>query len=164
MLGIQQNMELSMITPSGTGGHDAFDLGRFTSAQEGIYDKALAELRRGQKRTHWMWFVFPQIDGLGHSTTSKHFAIRSIEEARHYLSHPVLGPRLLECTEAVLATEGRSISQIFGYPDHLKLKSSMTLFASVADASSVFASVLDTYFNGETDDATLHILEKLLEQ
>jgi len=157
-------MELSMKEASGPGSPaDVFDARRFTSAQEGIYDTALAELRRGQKRSHWMWFVFPQIDGLGHSPTSKHFALRSLEEARHYLTHPVLGTRLVECAEVVLAIEGRSISQIFGYPDNLKLKSSMTLFTSVAGPGSVFASVLDTYFNGEMDVATLRILEKLLE-
>lgn len=117
---------------------DPFGLSRFTRAQEGIYDSVLAELRRGQKRTHWMWFIFPQIDGLAYSATSKHYAIKSIEEARKYLNHPVLGKRLLECAETVIAVEGRSVSEIFGYPDDLKLKSSMTLFAYVADSHSVF--------------------------
>ena len=140
---------------------DTFDLNRFTSAQQNIYDSALAELRSGQKRTHWMWYIFPQIDGLGHSTTSKHYAIKSLEEARQYLNHPVLGKRLLECAEAVYAVEGRSVSEIFGYPDNLKLKSSMTLFASVAAPGSVFARVLDKYFNGERDALTLQLLEKL---
>ena len=143
---------------------DSFDLGRFTSAQEGIYDIALAELRRGQKRTHWMWFIFPQIDGLAHSATSKYYSIKSIEEARQYLNHPVLGAKLLECAEAVLAVEGRSVSEIFGYPDDLKLKSSMTLFAYVADPRSVFVRILDKYFQGEQDDRTLDILEKLKEK
>jgi uncharacterized protein (DUF1810 family) len=140
---------------------DPFQLRRFTSAQEGIYDSVLAELKSGQKRTHWMWFIFPQIDGLGHSTTSKYYAIKSIEEARQYLNHPVLGTRLLECAETVLAIEGRSISEIFGYPDDLKLKSSMTLFASVADPRSVFVRILDKYFHGEGDVRTLHLLEKV---
>jgi uncharacterized protein (DUF1810 family) len=108
-----------------------------------------------------MWFIFPQIDGLAHSATSKHYAIKSIEEARQYLNHPVLGTRLLECAETVLAIEGRSISEIFGYPDDLKLKSSMTLFASVADPHSVFVRILDKYFHGEQDAKTLHLLEKL---
>ena len=140
---------------------DPFQLRRFTSAQEGIYDSVLAELKSGQKRTHWMWFIFPQIEGLGHSTASKYYAIKSIEEARQYLNHPVLGTRLLECAETVLAIEGRSISEIFGYPDDLKLKSSMTLFASVADPRSVFVRILDKYFQGERDVKTLHLLEKL---
>ena len=131
------------------------------SAQESIYDRALTELRNGQKRTHWMWYIFPQIDGLGHSTTSKYYAIKSIEEARQYLNHPVLGKRLLECAEAVFAAEGRSISEIFGYPDNLKLKSSMTLFACVADPYSVFSRILDKYFNGGKDALTLQLLETL---
>jgi uncharacterized protein (DUF1810 family) len=111
---------------------DPFDLARFTSAQESVYDRALAEVRNGQKRSHWMWFIFPQIDGLGFSSTAKHYAIKSAEEARQYLMHPVLGPRLRECTEAVLAVNGRTASQIFGSPDDLKLRSCMTLFDSVA--------------------------------
>jgi uncharacterized protein (DUF1810 family) len=142
--------------------HDyPFDLGRFTSAQERIYDRVLAELRIGQKRTHWMWYIFPQIDGLGHSTTAKHYAIKSIEEARQYLNHPVLGPRLVECAETVLNVEGRSISEIFGYPDDLKLKSCMTLFACIADPGSVFVRILDKYFRGERDVRTLDLLENL---
>ena len=143
------------------GRDDPFDLSRFTPAQERIYDRVLAELRSGQKRTHWIWYIFPQIDGLGHSTTTKHYAIKSTEEARQYLNHPVLGTRLLECAEAVLAVEGRSVSEIFGYPDDLKLKSSMTLFETVADKRSVFVRVLDKYFHGERDVRTLHLLEKL---
>jgi len=146
------------------GRDDLFELSRFTSAQENIYDRVLSEIRSGQKRTHWMWYIFPQIDGLGHSTTSKHYAIKSIEEARQYLNHPVLGTRLLECAEAVFAIEGRSVSEIFGYPDDLKLRSSMTLFASVEDPGSVFVRVLDKYFHGERDVRTLHILEKLKEK
>lgn len=144
-----------------TNASDTFDLSRFTTAQESIYDSVLAELRNGQKRTHWMWYIFPQIDGLGHSATSKHYAIKSLEEARQYLNHPVLGQRLLECAEAVFTIEGRSIPEIFGYPDHLKFKSSMTLFASVAPPGSVFARILDKYFNGERDALTLQLLEKL---
>jgi uncharacterized protein (DUF1810 family) len=109
-----------------------------------------------------MWFIFPQIDGLGHSPTAIHYAIKSVEEARAYLDHPVLGPRLAECAEAVLAIEGRSVSAILGYPDDMKLKSSMTLFASVADDSrSVFVRVLEKYFQGERDGATLRIIERL---
>jgi uncharacterized protein (DUF1810 family) len=140
------------------GSYDPFNLRRFEDAQKGIYNDALAELRNGRKRTHWMWFVFPQIDGLGHSSTAKYYAIKSAEEARQYLNHPILGRRLLECAEAVLAIEERSASDIFGYPDELKLKSSMTLFASVADPHSVFARVLDKYFHGERDERTLKLL------
>jgi uncharacterized protein (DUF1810 family) len=143
-----------------TGGSDPFDLGRFTSAQEGIYGTVLAELRGGRKRTHWMWFIFPQIDGLGLSPTSRHYAIKSIEEARSYLAHPVLGQRLMECVGAVLSVDGQSAAAIFGYPDDMKLKSSMTLFASAAKGNdSVFHRVLDRYFQGEQDSKTLMILE-----
>jgi len=137
------------------------DLARFISAQEGVYGLVLAELRGGQKRSHWMWFVFPQIHGLGNSATAIHFAIRSREEARQYLEHPLLGARLRECAELVLAIKGRSISDIFGYPDDLKLKSSMTLFAAVAETGSVFVRVLEKYFDGERDGRTLQLLDKL---
>lgn len=140
---------------------DPFDLYRFVTAQERSYDSALAELRAGQKRTHWMWYIFPQFDGLGHSATSKYYAIKSLEEARQYLKHPILGARLLECVEAVLAVEGRSASAIFGYPDDLKLRSSMTLFARVAGPDSVFIRVLDKYFRGVQDSKTLRLLEEL---
>ena len=117
---------------------DPFDLARFTSAQEGVYTRALAEIRNGDKRSHWMWFIFPQIDGLGFSSTAKHYAIKSPDEARQYLAHPLLGARLLECAEAVLAVEKRSASDIFGSPDDLKLKSCMTLFESVGGQYPIF--------------------------
>ncbi len=147
-----------------TGDHeDPYDLSRFTSAQKDIYDQVLAELRSGRKRTHWMWYIFPQIDGLGFSATTKHYAIKSREEARQYLQHPLLGSRLRECAEAVLAVDGRSVTEIFGTPDDRKLKSSMTLFASVAAPGSVFVRVLDKYFHGERDAGTLHLLEKIRE-
>lgn len=138
---------------------DPFDLGRFTSAQETVYDRALAELRSGKKRTHWMWYVFPQIDGLGYTPTTKHYAIKSLAEARQYLDHPVLGPRLLECTAAVLCIQDRSVSEVFGYPDNLKLRSSMTLFARVAEPDSVFVRVLGKYYDGAHDIRTLQLLE-----
>jgi uncharacterized protein (DUF1810 family) len=140
---------------------DPFALNRFISAQEGIYAGVLAELRSGRKRTHWMWFMFPQIDGLGHSATTIFYAIKSTEEARRYLNHPILGARLVECTEAVLAVKGRSISEIFGYPDDMKFKSSMTLFSRVAGPDSVFARALDRYFQGEGDVRTLRLMENL---
>ena len=143
---------------------DPFDLSRFISAQNEIYDQVLAELRSGRKRTHWMWFVFPQMDGLGFSATTKYYAIKSREEARRYLNHPLLGPRLRECAAAVLAVEGRSAAAIFGSPDDQKLQSSMTLFASVAGPGSLFSRVLDTYFHGERDVSTLHLLEKSQER
>ena len=139
---------------------DLYGLNRFLSAQEGVYERALAELKSGQKRTHWMWYIFPQIDGLGYSPTAKLYSIKSGEEARQYLSHPVLGKRLLECTEAVVALKGRSLSEIFGYPDDLKFKSSMTLFEKVAGPGSVFSTALDRYCHGERDAATLRLLGK----
>ena len=139
---------------------DPFDLNRFKSAQERVYGTVLAELKSGRKRSHWIWFIFPQIEGLGHSSTSQFYAIKSIEEARRYLKHPVLGARLVECAETVLGVEGRSVSDIFGYPDDMKLKSSMTLFASVTeDTNSVFVRVLEKYFHGERDERTLQLLK-----
>lgn len=143
------------------GREDQFELDRFISAQERVYDRVLTELRSGQKRSHWMWYIFPQIDGLGQSSTTKHYSIKSMEEARQYLKHSILGARLLECAEAVLATEGRSVSEIFGYPDDLKLKSCMTLFAAVADPGSVFDRVIDKYFGGQRDNRTLQLIENL---
>ncbi len=139
---------------------DPYDLNRFLGAREGAYERALAELKDGRKRTHWMWYIFPQIDGLGYSPTARLYAIGSREEARQYLSHPVLGKRLLECTEAVLAVRGRSVSEIFGYPDDLKFKSSMTLFEKIAGPGSVFSSALDKYCHGERDTMTLSLMDK----
>jgi uncharacterized protein (DUF1810 family) len=136
---------------------DPYDLNRFISAQEGIYDRVLAELRGGQKRTHWMWYIFPQIDGLGHSPTTRHYAVKSLEEARRYLAHPVLGARLVECAEAVLVVSGLSASDIFGHPDDWKLQSSMTLFSLVAGPGSIFERVLDKYYQGKRDARTLQI-------
>jgi uncharacterized protein (DUF1810 family) len=143
------------------GSHDdPYNLSRFQIAQDAIYAQALAELSSGQKRTHWMWFIFPQIDGLGYSSTARHYGIKSAEEARHYLNHPVLGRRLVECAETVLALTGRSGSEIFGYPDDLKLRSSMTLFAHVSEPGSVFVRVIDKYFGGIPDAKTLALLEQ----
>jgi len=139
---------------------DPYDLNRFLSAQEGIYAQALAELKAGQKRTHWMWFIFPQIDGLGHSPMARRYAIKNIEEARQYLNHPVLGKRLLQCVEAVIGLKGGLASEIFGYPDDLKFKSSMTLFEKVTGSGSLFSSALDRYCHGERDSATLRLLGK----
>jgi len=139
---------------------DPHDLNRFTNAQEGVYERALAELKSGQKRSHWMWFIFPQVEGLGQSPTSKYYAIKSAAEARAYLAHPLLGVRLRECAEAVLALEGRSASEVFGFPDDLKFRSCMTLFAEIAGADSVFANVLQKVFNDQQDRQTLEFLNR----
>lgn len=119
---------------------------------------ALSELKRGRKRTHWIWFIFPQLDGLGHSPTAKFYGIKSLAEATAYLADPVLGPRLLECCQVLLRLEGQSISDIMGFPDDLKLRSSMTLYAQAAKDASVFNQVLEKFFDGEPDSATLQIL------
>lgn len=137
---------------------DTHDLQRFLSAQEPTYARALAELRNGRKQSHWMWFVFPQFKGLGRSPTSVFYAIKSEDEARAYLRHPVLGARLVECAEALLAIEGRTASEIFGFPDDVKLRSCMTLFEAVAGADSVFSRVLEEYFDGKRDSKTLDML------
>jgi len=140
------------------GRNDPFDLHRFISAQDEVYNRVLEELKSGVKRSHWMWFIFPQIVGLGQSPTAHYYAIKNLEEAREYLNHAILGARLSECAESVLAIKGRSVSEIFGYPDDLKLKSSMTLFASVATSNPIFVRVLDKYFQGERDARTLQLL------
>ena len=137
---------------------DPYELNRFVQAQERDYARALAELRNGEKRSHWMWYIFPQIDGLGFSSMSKRYSIKSLEEAKAYLEHPILGPRLIECAEAVLAVEGRSAHEIFGSPDDLKLKSCATLFASVSSSGSVFEELLVKYYDGTRDRKTLQLL------
>jgi uncharacterized protein (DUF1810 family) len=134
--------------------NDRYDLKRFVRAQEGAYERALAEIREGRKRSHWMWFIFPQIEGLGLSAMSQRYAIRSLSEARAYLDHPVLGPRLVTCVEALLHLENRSAAEIFGFPDDRKLRSCATLFAAVSAAGSPFHRLLDKYFKGEDDAAT----------
>jgi uncharacterized protein (DUF1810 family) len=134
---------------------------RFISAQDSIYQSALSELRAGHKRSHWMWFIFPQIDGLGTSTTAKHYAIRSLEEPRDYLNHPVLGARLSECTMAVVGVNGRSALDFFGSPDNLKFCSSMTLFECVAGRDSDFSHAIEKYFAGKRDAATLRLIRGL---
>jgi uncharacterized protein (DUF1810 family) len=136
----------------------AFDLDRFVRAQEARYDVALAEVRSGRKRSHWMWYVFPQVAGLGSSAMSQRYAIGSAAEAKAYLAHPVLGPRLVACFEAALAVDGRSAAEIFGSPDDMKLRSSATLFASVSPPGSVFERLLQKYFDGEGDAETLRLL------
>lgn len=138
---------------------DSFDLERFVEAQGPVLEQVRSELRRGQKRGHWMWFVFPQIKGLGRSETAVFYAIGSREEAAAYLKHPVLGPRLVECTRLVLGVKGRSSEQIFGEIDSLKFRSSITLFAQVTLKETVFQEALEKYFEGEVDAATLEMLE-----
>ncbi len=135
--------------------NDPYDLARFVHAQERVYPTVLEELRSGSKRSHWMWFIFPQIEGLGASPTSVYYSIKSAEEARQYLAHPVLGPRLRECAQILLSLQDRSAEEVFGFPDDLKLKSCMTLFESVADDKAAFAAVLDSYFAGQRDPRTL---------
>ena len=136
-------------------GHDPYRLQRFVEAQDPLIDRVRAELRRGRKSSHWMWFVFPQISGLGSSPTAREYAISSLDEARAYLAHPVLGPRLLEAAELVVAVEGRSAAEVFGSPDDLKLRSSMTLFTRAAPDVPVFAEVLERFFGGTPDPRTL---------
>ena len=131
------------------------DLERFVDAQRPVYDTVLRELRAGRKRSHWMWFIFPQIAGLGHSAMAQRFALSSLDEAAAYLAHPVLGPRLRECAALVAGIEGRSIAEIFGDPDDRKFRSSMTLFAQAAPEETIFADCLRRYFGGEGDPETL---------
>jgi uncharacterized protein (DUF1810 family) len=138
--------------------NDRHDLHRFVEAQEDDYAQALAEIRNGRKRSHWMWYIFPQFDGLGSSSLSRRYSIKSVAEAKAYLAHPILGQRLLECCEAALTVEGKSALEIFGSPDDIKLRSCATLFASVSPAGSVFHRVLDRYFEGGRDDKTLHLM------
>ena len=137
---------------------DPYNLSRFMRAQEGDYERALSEVRSGRKRTHWMWYIFPQIDGLAFSSTSQHYSIKSIEEAKAYLAHPVLGPRLLECAEAAVGVAGRSAAEIFGSPDDLKLRSCATLFACVSPPGSVFDRLLGKYYRDGRDGKTLQLL------
>jgi len=139
---------------------DPFALTRFVMAQDegGTYARAVLELRQGRKRTHWMWFVFPQIHGLGRSTTARRFALTSLAEARAYLEHPVLGPRLLECTGIVAQTRGPTAEEVFGPVDAMKLRSSMTLFLHAAPEEPLFLSVLERHFAGVLDAATEELL------
>ncbi len=139
--------------------NDSYHLCRFTDAQESDYRSALAEIRAGRKVSHWMWYVFPQYDGLGFSPTSRHYAIKSLAEAEAYLDHPVLGPRLGECVDALLAVTGRTADEILGSPDDKKLKSCMTLFAHISPEGSAFEQVLDKYFDGHRDLTTLELIQ-----
>jgi len=138
---------------------DPHDLNRFVEAQRRIYPQALAEIRNGSKQSHWMWFIFPQFAGLGFSSTSRRYAIKSAAEAKAYLAHPILGPRLIECAEAALGVEGRSALDIFGSPDDMKLRSCATLFAGVSPDGSVFHRLIDEFFDGKPDEKTIRLLK-----
>jgi uncharacterized protein (DUF1810 family) len=138
---------------------DPHNLQRFLDAQHPIYGQVRDELQAAQKETHWMWFIFPQIKDLGRSTTAQKYAIQSLDEAQAYLQHPLLGFRLQECTQLVNAVSGRSIEDIFGYPDHLKFHSSMTLFARVNSSNKLFSVALAKYFDGRLDGKTVEILQ-----
>ena len=137
---------------------DPFDLQRFVDAQEPVYEQVRAELRAGRKQSHWMWFIFPQIEGLGMSPTSVFYALSSLDEAKAYLAHPLLGPRLRECAELALEVEGRTAREIFGAVDEMKFRSSMTLFSRAAPEEPLFSQCLEEYFGGGLDPATLERL------
>ncbi|WP_299984272.1 DUF1810 domain-containing protein [uncultured Pontibacter sp.] len=134
-------------------------LARFLDAQASSYEQALTEIKNGRKRSHWMWFIFPQLQGLGYSETARYYAIKDQEEAQLYLQHPVLGQRLVEISKAMFALEGKTANQVLGSPDDLKLRSSMTLFAAVPGADPVFKAVLDKYYSGKEDEKTLQLLK-----
>ena len=138
--------------------NDPYDLQRFLDAQNPVYEQVCSELRSGMKQGHWMWFIFPQLRGLGHSHMAHKFGISSRQEAEAYLKHPILGPRLRECTRLVNVVEGRSINRIFGSPDDVKFKSSMSLFAGVASENQIFKDALEKYFDGELDPLTVQRL------
>ena len=148
-----------MTAPDQHYGDDTFDLARFVAAQNASYAAALEEIRAGRKQTHWMWFVFPQLQGLGSSSTARFYAIKNAAEAEAYLAHPVLGPRLLEISDVLLGVEGKSASEIFGSPDDLKLRSCATLFANVSECGSVFEQVLEKFFDGQPDPETMRLLQ-----
>ena len=138
--------------------NDSHNLQRFVAAQESVFDSVLIELRQGQKRSHWMWFIFPQIKGLGSSPMAQKYAIASRQEAQAYLAHPVLGTRLRECTQLVLDIQEKPIERIFPYPDYLKFRSCMTLFNTCQSGYSLFHQALSQYFDGQADPLTLKIL------
>ena len=140
---------------------EQYNLSRFIDAQETTYEGAMLELARGKKESHWIWYIFPQIVGLGNSKATKIFSIKSLEEGRAYLEHPVLGPRLVEACEILLTLQGTSINEVMGFPDDLKLLSSMTLFETFSKSNSVFTRIIEIYFDSERDEATLEIIESI---
>jgi uncharacterized protein (DUF1810 family) len=137
------------------------DIKRFIHGQENMYPQAVKELQNGKKISHWMWFIFPQIDGLGFSSISKYYSIKTIAEAKEYIMHPLLGKRLLECSDIILNIEGKSAENIFGYPDNLKLHSSITLFSFIHPESTIFPNVFKKYFKNKKDQKTLDILKAM---
>ena len=140
---------------------DQYNLNRFIEAQMVIYEGAILELARGRKDSHWVWYIFPQIEGLGNSDTIKLYAIKSLEEGRAYLKHPVLGPRLIKACEILLSLKDASMDEVMGFPDDLKLLSSMTLFEALADSNSIFTKVIDVYFDSERDEISLKLIKEL---
>ena len=140
---------------------DQYNLNRFIEAQMAIYEGAMLELARGRKDSHWVWYIFPQITGLGSSDTIKLYAIKSLEEGRAYLKHPVLGPRLIKACEILLSLKDASMDEVMGFPDDLKLLSSMTLFEALADSNSIFTKVIDVYFDSERDEISLKLIKEL---
>lgn len=137
---------------------DSFDLQRFVDAQEIVFDSVIEELKNGRKVSHWMWFIFPQIKGLGYSEMAQYYAIKNLDEAEKYLEHPVLGKRLVECTSFVMATQNKSITEIFGTPDDAKFFSCMTLFSNVKNSNDLYKQVLDIFFDQKSDTATIDII------
>ena len=140
---------------------DQYNLSRFIEAQMAIYEGAMLELARGRKDSHWVWYIFPQIEGLGNSDTIKLYAIKSLEEGRAYLKHPVLGPRLIKACEILLSLKDASMDEVMGFPDDLKLLSSMTLFEALTDSNSIFTKVIDVYFDSERDEISLKLIKEL---
>ena len=138
-----------------------YNLNRFIEAQEMTYKSAMLELARGRKDSHWIWYIFPQIDGLGNSETTKVYSLKSLEEGRAYLDHSVLGPRLVEACEILLSLKDASMNKVMGFPDDLKLLSSMTLFETFSESNSVFTRIIEVYFDGERDEATLEIIKSI---
>ena len=140
---------------------DQYNLNRFIEAQMVIYEGAMLELARGRKDSHWVWYIFPQIEGLGNSDTIKLYAIKSLEEGRAYLKHPVLGPRLIKACEILLSLKDASMDEVMGFPDDLKLLSSMTLFEAVSDSNSIFTQIIKEFFDDERDKTSLEIIESM---
>jgi uncharacterized protein (DUF1810 family) len=140
---------------------DQYNLNRFIEAQMTTYEGAMLELTRGRKESHWVWYIFPQIEGLGRSDTAKLYSIKSIEEGRAYLEHLVLGPRLVEACEIILSLKDVSMDEVMGFPDDLKLLSSMTLFEALSDSSSIFTKIIEIYFDDERDETSLEIIKSL---
>tara|TARA_B110000967_G_scaffold163493_1_gene170418 strand:- start:98 stop:523 length:426 start_codon:yes stop_codon:yes gene_type:complete len=140
---------------------DQYNLNRFLEAQMTTYEGAMLELARGRKESHWVWYIFPQIEGLGRSDTAKFYSIKSLEEGRAYLGHPLLGPRLIEACEILLSLKDASMDEVMGFPDNLKLLSSMTLFETLSDSNSIFTKIIELYFDDVRDDASLKILQRL---